>query len=167
MTQVARGWGWCGAARRLGLLLLLPVLAGCGSGKGTVSGKVIYQGKGLPGGRVTFRPADPRLNPVGVVLDAEGHYEVSLPPGEVVISVDNRELDPAAARAAPPPQLPPGIKLPRVPKPEAGPAEVSPNTIQNLPGRYRGIPPKFYSTDTSGLKYTVQKGSQTHDIDLK
>src|SRR5436309_829807 len=36
------------------LLVLLAVAAGCGSGVGSVSGKVFYQGKLVKGGNVTF-----------------------------------------------------------------------------------------------------------------
>src|SRR5262245_48509919 len=84
MKRIA--WGW---------LLLVPLVAGCGPGEGTVSGKVTYDGKPLPGGLVTFRPADPRQNPVSVQLDKEGNFPATaLPVGEVKVCIDNRELEP-------------------------------------------------------------------------
>ena len=166
MMQVTRGWRGCRLAGWLGLLLLLPVLTGCGGDRGTVSGKVLYKGKGLPGGQLLFRPADARLNPVLVPLDAEGNYEVSLPPGDVQISIDNRDLEKSRG-GGPPPVLPPGVKLPPGVRPEARQNRAAPEEAEKLPGRYVPIPKKYYSVDTSGLKYTVQKGSQEHNIDLK
>src|SRR5215472_3203134 len=104
MKRGARGKRAWWAAGRLGLLLVLPLLAGCGRSKGTVSGKVIYQNKGLPGGWITFRPVNPRLNPVTVPIDPDGNYEATLPVGEMLIAIDNRELEPPpAARTVPHP----------------------------------------------------------------
>jgi hypothetical protein len=37
--------GWPGVVGRLGLLLVLLVVAGCGSGQGKVSGRVLFQGE--------------------------------------------------------------------------------------------------------------------------
>jgi hypothetical protein len=97
-----------------GLLFLLPVAAGCsGQSQGKVSGQVVFNGKPLPGGRVTFRPADPKLNLVNVQLDEQGNFAAVLPAGEVKVSVDNRELD-ATPIPGPgfklPPGLPPDVK---------------------------------------------------------
>src|SRR5262245_28811409 len=77
-----------------GLALLLPILVGCSPGIGNVSGKVTYKGKPVPGGLVTFRPADPAKNSITVELDAEGRYSTTLPAGEVTVIIDNRELEP-------------------------------------------------------------------------
>jgi hypothetical protein len=71
--------------------LLLPLLGGCGKGRGTVSGKVIYLNQPVTGGWLTFRPADPRENLVTVPIRPDGRYEARLPVGEVKIAIDNRE----------------------------------------------------------------------------
>src|SRR5439155_18825300 len=49
---------------QVALLLILTLAAGCGNGEGKVSGKVLYNGKPVPGGRITFRPADSGKNRV-------------------------------------------------------------------------------------------------------
>src|SRR4051812_12307969 len=92
--------------RFVGLFLLLLV-AGCGPGRGKVSGQVTFGGAPLPGGRVTFQPADPRQNAVSVDLDEQGRYAADLPAGDVAVSIDNRELEPRAAQSGLPANLPP------------------------------------------------------------
>jgi hypothetical protein len=148
------------------VFLFVAFLAGC-AGKGKVSGRVLYQEKPLPGGWVTFRPADSRENAVSVPISPEGKYEATLPTGEVQISVDNRDLQPSQPIA--PPELPPGIKLPKKgaggPAPKTGPAKDA--EPQKPAGTYVAIPEKYYSTDSSGLSYTVKRGNQSHDIPLK
>ena len=154
-------------AGRSGLLLLLALAAGCRGGQGTVSGRVLYNGKPVTGGWVTFRPADGRKNTVNALLDANGNYEAVLPAGEVLIAVDNRELERQAAdRGAARPALPPGLKLPAGAKPGAEPpaAKTAPD---RPPGTYVPIPEQYYDVDTSGLKYTVKSGPQSHDIELR
>jgi hypothetical protein len=147
-------------------LLLLPVATGCGESKGTVSGRVLYKDKPVPGGFVMFEPTQAGHKPVTTELDAEGHYQVTVAAGEVRISVDNRELAPLPPPPPPPvlpPALPgaipPGAKLDQPHGPDKSAAK--PHA-----GRYVEIPPKYYQTDTSELKYTVKSGSQTHDIKL-
>jgi hypothetical protein len=151
---------------RLGLLLLLPILAGCGNGKGTVSGKVIFKDKGLPGGRITFRPADPKKNSVTVPIDPDGNYEVQLPVGEVLVSIDNSELQDRPARPVPVSALP-KINLPRRGKPDAAPAEPPPTAPEKLPGKYERIPAQYADADRSGLTFTVEGGAQTKNFELK
>jgi hypothetical protein len=140
---------------------MVPFVAGCGPGEARVSGRVLYQDKPLPGGRVTFRPADSRRNSVSTPISPEGTYEATLPVGEVRISVDNRELEPPPS-AAPPPSLPNF-------KPPAGVVVPPPKKEehQKPPGTYIPIPEQYYTIEKSGLTYTVTKGSQTHDIVLK
>jgi len=160
--------GWRPLVGPLGLLLALALLAGCGRREGKVSGRVLYNGKPLPGGSLYFRPADGALNTVSVTIDEKGNYEAALPVGEVKIAVNNTELQRQPAEGGGRPQLPP-IKLPNIPKskgsepPEAPP----PDAPQKPAGAYVPIPEKFYNADTSGLTYTVKPGPQTHDIELK
>jgi hypothetical protein len=164
---------WCRFAGRAGLLLLLLPAVGCGGSRGQVSGQVLYHGKPVRGGWVTFRPADSRQNLVNAQLDANGRYEALLPTGEVQIAIDNRELEPAppergAARAV----LPPGVKFPPAaksaaessPPAAAPPPEVAP---QRLAGTYVPIPASYYTVETSGLTYSVKPGPQSYDIELK
>ena len=152
----------------LGLLFLLPVVAGCGSGRGHVYGRVLYEGTPLPGGRVTFRPADPKENSVSAELDADGNYQAVLSAGEVLVSVDNRELEPRGPRdAGLPSGLPADVKKflgsnkPGQPRPKS--RETAPGKSS---GRYVEIPSRYYSAEKSHLGFTVQGGEQRHDIEL-
>ncbi len=154
----------------LGLLLLLPSGVGCGPGQAKVSGRVLYKGTPLPGGRVCFRPADPRRNSLTVDLDADGNYEAVLPVGDVQVSVDNRELEP---RRRPQgmvlPPLKPEVreKLGGGANPEKAPPAPGEDAADKLPGRYVKIPDKYYDTEKSGLQFKVEPGGQRHDIELQ
>jgi hypothetical protein len=112
-----------------------------------VSGKVVYHNKPVTGGQVSFVAADGFAS-VGII-DEKGNYTISAPVGDVRIGIDNRgvgsKLREAAAKGAGRPDA-------EAPKP--------------IKGVYREIPAKFYTPDTSELKYTVKSGAQTHDIEL-
>src|SRR6516225_9304426 len=82
-----------------GIVLILALAAGCG-GRGTVSGQVLYKGKPVPGGWVTFRPVDASANTVNARIDQNGHYEATLPTGEVKIAVDNSRPETAPRTSA-------------------------------------------------------------------
>src|SRR4051812_15792825 len=100
---------------RLGLVLVLALAAGCRRGEGvqgTVSGQVVFAGKPLPGGWLTFRPADPKKKAVTVKIDEKGNYEATLPAGEVQVAIDNRDLQYLSpGRDAGQPKLP-GVRIP-------------------------------------------------------
>jgi hypothetical protein len=72
------------------LPLLFCALAGCGGGKGSVSGTVTVNDKPLPMGMIVFTPA------TGAAVAAEikdGKYEaVGVPAGDVKVSLDLRNL---------------------------------------------------------------------------
>jgi hypothetical protein len=153
-------------AAGLALLLALPFMAGCGVRQGKVSGQVLFNGKPLPGGRLTFRPTDPKQNSVSAVIDPDGRYEATLPGGEVTICVDNRELDPPPRGSGQHP-MPPGVKLPEPDRKADAPAAHGGPAAPRMPGTYVPIPEKFYDADTSGLRYTVQKEEDKYDIELK
>jgi hypothetical protein len=171
MKAIGFASGWPRLVGRLGLMLLFPLALGCGPATGKVSGTVLLNGKPLPGGRVTFRPADPKRNSVFADLDEQGHYEAVLPAGEVQVSVDNRELEPR--EAAPRTQFLPEGLSPEVRKqlrgaapPSQAPPEKSPNAPEKMPGKYVPIPDKYYTIEKSGLKFTVRSGDQKQDIEL-
>jgi hypothetical protein len=151
-------------------LLLLPLLVGCGAGKTKVSGRVLYKGQPLPGGTVSFHPADPRQNSVSADLDEQGRYEAVLPVGEVQVSVDNRELEPRDAGAIGiPANLPPEVrkKLAQVKLPAEPPAAKNDDAPAKPRGKYVRIPTKYYEVETSGLQFKVEAGNPEHDIELK
>jgi hypothetical protein len=97
-----------------------------------VSGRVLYKGKPLPGGRVTFVTADGFAGTA--VIDETGNYRIKARVGEAGIGVDNRMLRERGNR---------------------------------VKGRFVQIPARYFTPDTSGLKYKVRKGQQTHDIELE
>jgi hypothetical protein len=143
-----RAW-WC-------LLGCLVLAAGCSPKRSAehtdVSGRVLFGGKPLPGGRVTFVTVEEAFASVGRI-DDQGNYKIQAPVGEVMISVDNRMLrqNPVGNLAGPRK----GAGRPDQPDPDP------------VTGTYEEIPDKYYVPDTSGLKYTVKPGPQTHDIELK
>jgi hypothetical protein len=168
MRLLADGPGWVRFVGPLGLLLVLPVATGCGAGRGKVSGRVLYHGAALPGGSVTFRPADPGQNAVSAVVGEDGHYEAVLPVGEVTVSIDNRRLQPPPNLGV---GLTTGLPLPPemrkdgagTPPEQPGGAEANPT---RPPGHYIKIPDKYYNMETSGLQFTVSGGEQEHDLVL-
>jgi hypothetical protein len=117
-----------------------------------VTGKVLFQGKPLPGGQITF------LTPIGGFantgpIDENGIYHISAPVGPVQIGVDNRALQPQTQELDK-----------RLSKIRGRPIESL--ELKGLKGRYVAIPPKYYRVDTSGLTYEVKPEPQTYDIVL-
>jgi hypothetical protein len=171
MRSIALGSGWPGLVGRCGLLLLFPVVAGCGSGDVKVSGKVLYNGEPVPGALVSFRPANPRHNMVSTKVNDDGSYEVMLPPGEVKVCVDNRQLLP---RPTAPTGLPPGLPAAAKQKileaqkanPPAQAAPVEAKAPEKPAGKYIALPPTVYDMETSSLGFTVEAGGQEHNIDI-
>src|SRR5262249_37361247 len=101
---------------RLALLLLLVAVAGCGPAPVKGAGQVLYKGKPSPGGWVPCRPAAPAENPAPALVGPDGNYEVTLPVGDVAVSVDNREWEPATS-PGPAAPAPFGAKLPAEARP--------------------------------------------------
>jgi hypothetical protein len=132
----------------------LTLMAGCGKSSHSVehaevTGKVLFNGKPLPGGKVTFVAVQGGFAASGNI-DENGAYQISAPIGEVEIGVDNQMLRPRGGpRQIPHPQQP-------------GSGEQGPP----LKGRWMDIPAVYSDPHTSGLKYTVQSGAQTHPIEL-
>jgi hypothetical protein len=150
---------------RGGVVLLLVLAVGCGRrDQAWVSGQVLYKGQPVTGGIVTFFPADNRHRSVATPIDENGRYQTYLPFGDVKIAVDNRELEPAPQNQGVSVPLPQGIKIP--PPEKSGEAKSNPAAPKRPPGVYVAIPEEYYDVRTSGLTYTVQPGSQTHDIVL-
>jgi hypothetical protein len=135
-----------------GFLLLFVFVLGCSRSplgeQAALSGTVFYKGKPLPGGQITF--ATTQGYTVVAVIDPQGHYQCQVPVGEVQIAVENRMLE---AKAASQPMLvPEGL-----PKPQEEP----------IRGTYVPLPTKYHAPESSGLKYVVTKGPQTHDVFLE
>ncbi|HTU93793.1 MAG TPA: carboxypeptidase-like regulatory domain-containing protein [Gemmataceae bacterium] len=138
---------WC---LSLGLLTLM---VGCSKSPHSaehadVSGKVLFQGQPLPGGKVTFVAVNGGFASTGTI-DENGDYQIKAPVGAVEISVTNQTLQ---SRGGP--------MAPRRPK------KAEAKKDQPTKGRWVKIPSQYGDPHTSGLSYTVKSGSQTHDIEL-
>jgi hypothetical protein len=151
---VAQAWAcrawWCLPC------CLLVLAAGCRPSRTVehveVTGRVLYNGQPLPGGRVAF------VTVVGAFasngnIDEQGNYKIQAPVGDVTISVDNRML-----------RGQPLGKSEGMKKGAGRPEQPDPDPVK---GTYKQIPSKYYTPDTSGLTYTVTSGPQKHDIELK
>jgi hypothetical protein len=136
------------------LLGLLTGMAGCTKTPHSiehaeVSGKVLFQGKPLPGGQVTFVTVQGFAS--SAPIDENGNYQIKAPTGEVQIGVENRFL------------------LPSKRGPEKGFHPRRPGSkVEEKPikGRYVKISSRYSDPTTSGLTCTVKPGPQTHDIEL-
>jgi hypothetical protein len=132
---------------------LLTLLIGCGKNPysvdhAEVSGKVLFGGKPLPGGKVTFITVNGGFASIGTI-DENGNDQIKAPVGEVEIGVTNQMLKSNA-----------GAKGKHIL------AKAEAKERQPLKGRWVKIPPQYEDPHASGLKYTVKRGEQTHDIEL-
>jgi len=117
---------------------------------GTVSGKVTYKGKPLPGGNVTFAGKDGKS--LAAAIHEDGTYSLEkVPPGEYKVAVETESLRKAAPGGGVPPK---------------GGDKIAPPPAADAP-KYVAIPVKYANPETSGLTYTVKTGKQTFDIDLE
>jgi hypothetical protein len=160
---------------RLGIgLLVLPLglmAAGCGSSQGTVSGKVTFQGKVVPGGTVSIIPAKGGGLVSGNIQE-DGSYTISkVPVGPAKVTVDTEALKPASASA---PMQAMGnagyyakMPTPSPDSPGGGKIGVGPKLSQGDPKRYMAIPRQYSDPEQSGLSLTVKGGKNEFNIDLK
>ena len=142
-------------------LCLLALTEGCaGTGRSTehatVTGQVTHNGKPLTGGSISF-VATVGGWVSGGVIDESGNYSVSAPLGEVKISIDNSMLMKGGNKGAMMMKGGGGAGKPR----DDAATPVAPK------GTYMKISAKYHSFEASGLTYTVTKGAQTFNIELK
>jgi hypothetical protein len=140
------------------VFLCTAFLVGCGSGKKntTLTGKVLYNGNPVTGGQMAFYPAEGGGIPVTIASDGT-YTAVGLPPGEVTVTVETESINP-------------NRKVPTYGGPGRQGGVVSPmpqgaNTGSS--GTYVKIPEKYAKKETTDLKFSVEAGDQTKDIELK
>lgn len=122
------------------LSVVAILLAGCGGKPSQVSGTVTLDGKPLERGTVGFTPANGGMRASGVI-ENDGTYTLTT----------NRDSG-----------LEPGEYMVTVVSREPGPPAT---TGPPAPGPY--ITPQHYAAEaTSGLKFTVERGSNTIDLEL-
>jgi hypothetical protein len=131
-------------------ILLRPLF----TGKGSVHGQVPLNGAPVPWGRITFvGETGDRVSKTSQIKN--GRYEIKdIPTGPVKITVESFKA-PALAPASATNPMVKGFGPPKGAEP---PPEVA--------GKYLPIPPRYGSTDTSDLEYTVGRGNQEHDVPL-
>ena len=129
------------------LALLTLAALGCG-GRGDVSGKVSYQGKLLVFGTVQIEASDKTIKQANIEQD--GSYSIpGVPVGEAKVAVSS--INPQSSDFQP---LHRGENLPP-PKPRP-----------KLPGWFP-IPTDYQDLSKPKLTYTVERGQNKYDIDLK
>jgi hypothetical protein len=144
-------------------LLLAAAALGCGSRNAAtaakVSGKVRYNGNLVTAGTITFHTFDG--NQTGCAISGDGSYvQTDMPVGEATITVETESARPrdqeayTGGRGG-------GTKGAQTFSP-------APQGASNSGGgTYTKIPDKYAKVETSGLKKTLTKGSNSYDIELK
>jgi hypothetical protein len=134
-----------------------------------VSGKVLYKGKPLTGGVVTFLPASGGC--VNAKIKEDGSYSMAkAPPGKVKVGV--------VSTSSKPPPSPTVAKMVREMKGKKK-REFTQEELDKRPPEFRDaleyssgpgkvveIPKKYNDAEKSGLEYEVVGGKEEHDIDL-
>src|SRR5262249_35760 len=139
----------CWLSRAALLVLFVLAFSGCSRPKGTVTGKVSYNGEAVPSGTVAFYGKDDEVSsaPIG----PDGTYEATkVPLGEVKVTVTT----------PPPPDPSAAERLKKNPM-------VIERGITIKQGKVVSVPRKYNLPGTSGISLTVTQGSQPFDITLK
>jgi hypothetical protein len=130
----------------------LVIPSACTSSKPTalVEGRVSYKGAPLPEGVVLFLAEDRRQD-IGSI-NPDGTYVVKQAPlGRNKISVQTLPRLPESGAA---------VRVRNEPEKKGAP------TGDKSPAHSVSIPARYANTDTSGLTFTVQEGSNRYDIEL-
>ncbi len=138
------------------VLLLALAAAGCDPARGTVSGRVTYQGRPLPTGTVQFFCGDGQI--LSGLIREDGTYSVAdVPAGPVRVTVVSH------------PPVPTGFQLPQHLPPSNGAPAFStngPTTAKAPANRAVAIPERYGAPEHSGLSLEVTRGDQVYDIPL-
>jgi hypothetical protein len=142
-----------GFRRGTAALLLAVAVIGCGGKRtGIITGTVSFNGEKMEKGTVTFYTDDLKVAK-GAAIHLDGTYRIEdFPVGPVKIGVLNLRN---------PSDL--GISLGPAVKRKDGPPQ---RNYFDTPGKYLNIPPKYKDPAKSGLSYTVQDGTQEHNITM-
>jgi hypothetical protein len=140
----------CSSTGLLGFLTILCqflafALLGCGPSVTEVSGIVTFKDRTLSSGSVTFVGQDGESSSSAIAED--GSYQI-----------ENAPIGPVRIAVASHPRVPPGLMNP--------PGQAAALREDPKDGTVK-IPQKYENHKTSGLAYTVQRGSHTFNIDLK
>jgi hypothetical protein len=126
-------------------------IAGCSKPAGSLSGRVIIDGKPVAGGRLSFVSKDGKV--LTFRIDADGSYHAEgVPTGEVTVLVIGARAESGASPKAKDAMA----KKLRAAK-HAAPTATADSPI---------VPAKYGDPTTSDLRYTVEPGSHTYDPPL-
>jgi hypothetical protein len=152
-------------------LILASVSFGCGGQKtAKISGKVLFQGRPLPGGLVTFYPMEGQSNPASAIIGEDGSYSVhNAPVGNVRITVSNLalkkgEVPPIGMNGAPATFTMASKEA--IAKAREGKDIPHPKGSKIL-GTYVPIPASYANIKTTGLDYSVDDKNQDYDIVIR
>jgi hypothetical protein len=152
----------------LGIALAL-LAVGCG-GRGNVSGTVKFKGKPIGFGRITFYGEKGGKNDVQSGDIRDGQYAVqNVLAGPVKVTIETFPARANIPQTQPPPMG--GKKLTEMMGGHIKGLENA-DTSKATPGVKAGtgndppIPQKYFTPELTDLKYTVNKGENTIDIDL-
>lgn len=132
---------WCG------VFVIATIAVGCGS-RGdlrefaAVTGSVTVDGDNLTGGRVIFDHVEGPMT--SAPIDGNGHYNAKVAVGKNKIAVDYHEEGPST---------------------DSG--KVSGVRGAEIVQGKSLVPEKYAASKTSGLEYSVQKGSNVYDVNLQ
>jgi hypothetical protein len=130
----------------------LVLVVGCQDPRVTVSGKVTFAGKPLPGGLVAFAGPDNQVQTA--YIQADGSYSVS----DVKVGMNKVTVQTSQMITDGPPDR--GGNAPESAAPFGGKAA-------NSKGRFVPIPDRYAQASTSGLEIVVSAGGQTFNIPLE
>lgn len=170
-------------SRRLGALLIglcLVAAVGCGPSKGSLTGKVTYQGNNLKGGSVSLIPVGEGQT-YSTMINEDGTYSFDeVLSGKYKVCVETQSLKSgggamagpmyggkAASGAKDKSKIKNDLPAGAVPPTEGYKvAEAFGGGNAEAAKRYVAIPPEYANTDTTPLTVEVKGGPQTHDIPL-
>jgi len=148
-----------------GLLVLATLSAvGCGGGTGTVTGKVTYNGNPLKGGEVWY-VSEASKQTLSAQIGEDGTYTVNqVPVGPAKIVVKTKQL--LVQAYAGPPAGRGGAGKGKEPKHTNEGGYEKPSN-EDAKRKFVAIPTRYEDAETSGLTYTVRRGSQNNDVKLE
>ena len=161
MTRVHRKVVW--------LLLLLVVVFGCSSQTKTntsVSGKVTYKGQPVPSGTVSFhRTGEEQSGAYGFPLKSDGTYEGSgMLPEEMVVTIETESANPKVTTPSytrNKNDKNPMAEYDKMMREKGFKAATPTDASMYVP-----IPKNYAEKNTSPLKVTLTRGSNTQNFDL-
>jgi hypothetical protein len=143
-------------------IVSLLVLAGCSAqagreGHAWIKGKITFQNKPLSGGSIHFFQDQEKVG--STMIRPDGSYTAEIPLGQVKVAIETVSVKYQDREAILKIMKENGYDVDQR-KPNS-PAFTAPK------GTYVDIPERFSDPEKSGLEYTVVRGQQTWDFELK